>query len=497
MRVRSLQAEILSGMVLLMVAATSLLAVILVAYLLHQQEAQAARLVYLLTPQLEAEAHSPGSQGLQGVTWWELDDGDEILRRTVGAGAIDADSLEFARDARARGRAVYRAAYPWEPIRYALPLTASGRVAIARIEPAAPSVLGLTPLSLILVVLLGDILVFTAFGSYLIRRRVVAPLRSFGQASREMAAGGFETRLAQGATVEVAEASEAFNSMAESLKRRTESLETLNADLRSSNLELHQAKRGLERAERLAVVGRLSAGVAHEIGNPMGAMLALMDLVNRDASLSEAARERLERAMAQGVRVRSILRQLLDFATPTRSERKAFDLLAAAKECAELLWAQRSYAEIVIDIDSEPDLPHVLGDHGESSQVILNLLLNAAEALMALDAEDLAEDEPRRISICLRARSWQERPELAPIDAVECVVCDNGPGIAEEDRERIFDPFFTTKPVGQGTGMGLANSLRLAERQLGKLECLPGCEGKGAAFLFGLPVAGSAGYSIP
>ncbi len=489
MRVRSLQAEILSGMVLLMVAATSLLAVILISYLLHQQGAQAARLVSLLTPQLEAEARTPGFQGLEGVIWWELADSGEVVTRTLGAPVIDADSLQLARDARARGRALYRAAYPWEPIRYALPLAPPGRVAIAWIPPAAPAVLGLTPLSLILFVLLGDVLVFTAFGSYLIRRRVVAPLRSFGQASREMAAGGFETRLSQGATAEVAEASEAFNSMAESLQRRTEALEKLNADLRSSNLELHQAKRGLERAERLAVVGRLSAGVAHEIGNPMGAMLALMDLVNRDDSLSEAAHERLERAMGQGVRVRSILRQLLDFASPARSEREAFDLLEVAEECAELLRAQWAFAEIAIAIESEPGLPRVRGDRGESSQVILNLLLNAAEALTAFDVGESTEDEPLRISMDLCVRPWQERPELAPIDAVECVVCDNGAGIAEEDRERIFDPFFTTKPVGQGTGLGLANSLRLAERQLGKLECLPGCEGKGAAFLFGLPVA--------
>ncbi len=492
MRVRSLQAEILSGMVILMVAATSLLAVILVAYLLHQQEAQTSRLVSLLAPRLETEARAPGLQGLpmmEGVTWWELGAEDEIIRRTPGLKPPDAEALRLAQDARARGRAVYQVAYPWEPIRYALPLPAAGRVAIATISPSAPVILGLTPLSVAFIVLIGDILVFTAFGSYLIRRRVVWPLRSFSRASREMAEGGFETRLPAGATAEVAEASEAFNSMAESLQRRTEALEKLNADIRGANLELHHTKRGLERAERLAVVGRLSAGVAHEIGNPMGAMLALMDLVQRDGSLSDAGRERLERAMAQGVQVRIILRQLLDFSTPTRSEREPFDLADVARECSELVRAQRAYSGFEIEIEGAGDLPPVLGDRGETSQVILNLLLNAAEALAGSSEALESGVATPRISISLRAARWEERPELAAVEAVECVVSDSGPGIPVEDRERIFDPFYTTKPVGQGTGLGLANSLSLAERQLGKLECLSPEAGRGAMFLFGLPVA--------
>ena len=151
--------------------------------------------------------------------------------------------------------------------------------------------------------------------------------------------------------------------------------------------------------------------------------------------------------------------------------------------------AQRRYAGIAIEVVAEGDPPPALADPSPVSQIVLNLLLNAADALCA-------GGPPPRIRITLRPASGRLRAgdadrEAAAArrrsDAVECVVADNGPGIAEEDRERVFDPFFTTKPPGEGTGLGLANAVRFAEESGGALELLPAGPDGGAAFVLRLP----------
>ena len=221
----------------------------------------------------------------------------------------------------------------------------------------------------------------------------------------------------------------------------------------------------------------------------MGALLAFIDLAGRDPGLGAGGREHLSRALREGERVRRILRQLLDFSSPPRGARVAIDLARLCEETAGLVRAQRRYAEIAIEVAAQNDPPPALADPSAVSQIVLNLLLNAADAL--------CQGRPRpRICITLRPASGRVRAgdagreAAAPrrrSDAVECVVADNGPGIAEEDRERVFDPFFTTKPPGEGTGLGLANAVRFAEEFGGALELLPaGLEG-GAAFVLRLP----------
>jgi signal transduction histidine kinase len=277
--------------------------------------------------------------------------------------------------------------------------------------------------------------------------------------------------------------------MSEALAQRNGALVEAVADLRGANADLRRARAGLERAERLAAVGRLAAGVSHEVGNPMAALLAFLDLVGRDTALCAASREHLARAVQQGERVRRILRQLLDFSRPARGVPARLDLAEAARETLDLVRAQRRYAVVGFAVTAQPGLPPAWADPGAVGQILLNLVLNAADA--ALEA-----GEPR---VELRVRAAALVPRAGePVgaasgrrgpDAVECAVCDAGPGIPEEDRERIFDPFFTTKPPGQGTGLGLANSLRLAEEQGGSLELAGAPEGFRTAFVLRLPCA--------
>jgi two-component system NtrC family sensor kinase len=229
----------------------------------------------------------------------------------------------------------------------------------------------------------------------------------------------------------------------------------------------------------------------------MGALLAFLDLAGRDPGIGAAGREHLARGAREGERVRRILRQLLDFSSPPRGARVPVDLAGLCEETASLVRAQRRYAQIEIEVAAEGEPPPALADPSGVAQILLNLLLNAADALCQ------GTPEPR---ILVRVRSATGRVRAGDPgrhaaasrrrnDAVECVVEDNGPGIAEEDRERVFDPFFTTKPPGEGTGLGLANAVRFAEEFGGTLELLPSRPEGGAAFALRLPAQTEASSS--
>jgi len=342
----------------------------------------------------------------------------------------------------------------------------------------------------VLAVLIADGLVFTAFGVTLLRRRLVRPLQRLAGAARELADGDLSVRAPAEGPHETWEVASAFNEMSEALETRTGALEKAVADLRQSNDQLRDARVELDRAERLAAVGSLAAGVAHEVGNPMGAMLAFVELAKRDAGLSDAGRSHLDRVLQEGARVRTILRQLLDFSRPPRTERVAVDLVGLARETAQLVGAQRRFTGVRIDVEAEGQPPEALADPAAVAQIVLNLLLNAVEALLASPSS-----EPR-VRVVVRAVPGRTRAGDQPaeavrrgrIAAVECRVSDNGPGIPEADRERIFDPFYTTRDPGEGTGLGLSNALRFAEELGGRLWLEP-ASGPGSCFVLQLPLA--------
>jgi signal transduction histidine kinase len=500
-RARGLQGEILLSLAVVMATATGVLA----ATLARSHAAASERLAALAARALVEEARSPlAGAAVPGVLWWTVDARGRAAPRGDHAEPLDAGSLELAARARAARAALVSAGAAWQPPRVAVPIGGGSEVVVARLPAAA------APLPVIALVL-GNVLVFTAFGAFLLRRQLVLPLQRVAAAARAIESGAADVRAPLAGPAETAELASAFNAMTDALARRSEALEKAVADLRSSNQRLREARAGLDRAERLASVGRLAAGVAHEVGNPMGALLAFVDLARRDASLSPAAQGLLERAGREGERVRTILRQLLDFSRPPRRTPCRVDLARVCEETAGLVRAQRRYAGIRIEVASEGDPPAALADPDAVVQIVLNLLLNAADALSKAAARPRSEPqasegrapakdgsaEPRigvRVrGVAARVRAG-ESPEAAAArrraDGVECVVEDNGPGVAEEDRERIFDPFFTTKPPGEGTGLGLSNAARFAE-ELGGSLALAESDGRGAVFVLRLPADGA------
>lgn len=475
-----LLAEVIASLALVMLAATLVVALVLFQ---HGE----TRLRDLLGRALRTEARllpGPTQALVPGTEWWRIDARGAV--RSGNPDALDPELRALAAAARARHGALLRPGAPWEPIRFATP-AADGGLLVARVPASASFRLRGATLPLVLALLVLDVVLFTAFGASLLRRRVVAPLEHLAAATRELAEGGFEARLVEEGPRETVLVAQAWNAMSEALARRTAALEKAIAELRDANGALRVARSGMERSERLASVGRLAAGVAHEVGNPMAAQLAFLDLAARDPALGDATRSHLVRAAQQGERVRKILRQLLEFSRPPRMERVPVDLGALAEETVALVRAQHRYDGVQLDVFRQGAPPQAIADTGGVAQIVLNLVLNAADAVVAAGGGG--------VRLCVRGApvAWRAGESRAAAagrqtpDGVECEVADQGVGIGEADRERMFDPFFTTKPPGEGTGLGLANSLRLAEELGGVLELVEPPEGFRTAFVLRLP----------
>jgi len=485
-RLRGLQVEVLIGLGLVMAMATA----VLVGFGLRLQTDQIAQLRELAARRLVTEVNAPGAlaPGPEGSEWWRITP-EGVARPWGAAGELDLETQALAEAARHHGELVMQAGAPWEPLRFALPLD-EGRVAVMRLPPAAG-------LPLLLGLLLGSVAVFTAFGASVLRGRVVGPLERLAAGVRSAAEGDLETRLPEEGVRETVAVARAFNELAEALAARTTALEKAVGELRESNRSLRAARDGLDRAERLAAVGQLASGVAHEVGNPVGALLALLDLLGRDPGLSEGGRRHLDKARQQGERVRAILRELLDFSRPARGEPADIDLAELARSTVDLVRPQRRYAALDFQVEVEGEVLRAWADPSAVSQALLNLLLNAADAVLESGGGTV------RVSVCpaaLQARTGESPvsgEERRRPDGVALSVEDDGPGIEPECRERIFDPFFTTKEPGHGTGLGLSNVLRVAEQQGGRLDLETPESGRGARFVLRLPIAPEPGAARP
>jgi signal transduction histidine kinase len=482
-----LEREVLASLALVMGLATLVLVGLIVVH--HEGTLRATLGPALLA---EARAGALGQPVLPGTLWWELGPDGRFEPRLHGGRAPDAETRRLAGEAREQGAALLRLGGLGDAIRFAAPIGAR-RVAVAQLPATVSHALRREPLLVLGLLGAADLAVFSAFAALLLRRRVVQPLLELAAAARAVGRGEV-ARAPIGGPRETAEVAHAWNEMTEALERRSDDLAKAVAELRQANRELRRTRAGLDRAERLAVVGRLAAGVAHEVGNPIGAILAFVELAARDAGLSEASRAHLERASREGGRVRTILRQLLDFSRPVRPAPVPIALAAPLEEARALVAAQAAGRRIRFETRVDPALPLASADPAVVLQILLNLLLNAADAV-ADAAEPVVRLELAAAPLRTRPAGAEGEGAAARAlpDAVECRISDNGTGIAEADRERIFDPFFTTKPPGHGTGLGLSTALRLAEEMEGQLLLVEPPPGFATCFVLRLPAAGAGG----
>jgi two-component system, NtrC family, sensor kinase len=329
-------------------------------------------------------------------------------------------------------------------------------VAAARAALAAPApVFAVLRRSgwLLLGLVLGDALLVLALGYFVLTQMVVKPLRLMERATAQVSAGDWDHHIVLPGPSELQALAQAFNHMTSSLAAQHEQL---------------------IRTEKLASVGQLAAGVAHEIGNPLAAILGYVDILRSDSAGTrplpeEDRRDALDRVKAETQRINRIIRDLLEYSRPSHEKPTAIDPLRVVRSARALLAPQARFRDVRLTIiPDQDDWPKVMAAPSRMTQVMVNLLLNAADAM---DGKG---------SVTVACTSVEGRVHIS--------VGDEGPGISRELHGRVFDPFFTTKAPGQGTGLGLSISRSIVENYGGTLELDPAAE-KGARFVIDLPAS--------
>lgn len=307
-------------------------------------------------------------------------------------------------------------------------------------------------------------LVLAGFGVYLLNRNVVRPVRRLQQATTTVAKGVLAPVEVPSGPGEIQELAESFNHMIAALSASRAESDRHIRSLQEANLALEQARDALVRSEKLATVGHLAAGMAHEIGNPLGAVIGYLNLLQLD--LDGDARDLVERSLAETARIDRLVRELLDYAGPGGRMEEVFSPLTLLRETSEMLRHQGQLEEVVID-DHCRDDGLVSMDPGQMMQVWINLLLNAQDAM--------------------QGRGRVELTSRSAAGHLSVTLHDDGSGMSPEVAARIFEPFFTTKASGSGYGLGLAVCQRIVEDGGGTIT-VKSVSGQGTAFTVTLPM---------
>lgn len=359
------------------------------------------------------------------------------------------------------------------------------------------------------VVIVADMFLVYLIADQQLSRYVLEPVDEMVGGAERVAAGEQSHRLSVSDTIELDRLAAAVNIMAGTLIHNQSELANNVASLDATNRALSDARQRLVRAEKLASIGRLAAGVAHEVGNPLGAIFGYTAIGRRE---SAAVPEWLEGIDYEGKRIDRIVRGLLDFARPKAASPREIDINAVVARTVQMMTLQGRFRNVTVDMKLGEGVPAVRADGHQLEQVLVNLLLNAADAIAEKGSagtivlstgfveveRDAPEERRRRESDpegidYSHLRRFETASDPGPQrsltrgdPAVELVVADDGPGIPAEVEGRVFEPFFTTKEPGKGTGLGLAVSARLIEGMGGTID-VTSAQAGGARFRLLLP----------
>jgi two-component system, NtrC family, sensor kinase len=326
-------------------------------------------------------------------------------------------------------------------------------------------------LTFLVVACVGVLIVFGL--TYVIARAVVRPLAAMAVATRKIAAGDLDHAVSVTSGDEIGALAESFNAMVASLRVARDELErwtqTLEDKVRERTAELVQMQSKMVEAERMVSLGRMAAGVAHEINNPMGGILTFATLGLEDLPQDHPQRRNFEIIVKQTLRCRDIVRGLLEFSRQSESTPTLTNVDEVVDKTLMLLQQQASFQNIRTTRLSGENLPRILIDPGHLQQVVLNLVVNAVDAMeekgtLTVVTERSADGR----EVCIRIR-------------------DTGKGIPKETLPLIFEPFFTTKEVGRGTGLGLAIVHGIVTRAGGRVEV--DTSPRGTTFTVRIPAA--------
>jgi two-component system NtrC family sensor kinase len=330
---------------------------------------------------------------------------------------------------------------------------------------------------------LGFIVIAALSVGFFVHRLVYVPLRDLETGARRLSTGNLEQTIPVRSEDEFGQLAASFNAMTVALRNSQSELRewghTLEQKVAKRTQELRVAEAETARTEKLASVGLLAAGIAHELNNPLTGVLTFTSLLRKKMPDGSADAEDLDLVIRETKRCATIIRRLLDFAREKAPEKKFTDLNQVIEETARIIERPASFRDIEIAMDLDRDLPPVWVDADLIKQVIMNMLVNAQHAI---------EHEG---NITVRSRRFPQpkssEPGIEPVPMVEISIIDTGCGIPEKNLKRIFDPFFTSKEVGKGTGLGLSVSHGIVRAHGGAIE-VESTVGKGSTFRIYLPL---------
>ena len=315
--------------------------------------------------------------------------------------------------------------------------------------------------------------VMLLLGWALLHRQIVRPVEKLLQSADRISEGDLAFLLSADRGSELGRLGFSLSRMARRIEEDQQKLKDQIEQLTRLNRELHQAQQGLIRSEKLASVGKLAAGLAHEIGNPISAILGYVEMLQSEEVEADEQRDVLSRVQSEVERIDTIIRDLLAYSRPGRDNIVAVEPAGLVESAMALIRPQKKYKLIEFEVEVPGNLPPVRADPDLMRQVLVNLMLNALDAvepgghvwvraaLLQRSADGELEWGGRTEFFNLgevhRIRPPEDGRAIKPgRQVVVFTVVDDGPGIAEEDLTRVFDPFYTTKEPGQGTGLGLA-----------------------------------------
>jgi signal transduction histidine kinase len=329
-------------------------------------------------------------------------------------------------------------------------------------------------------------LALVVFAYFSLTRLIVRPIDELVAAADRVASGARTMRVPRSGARELAELSASVRTMAERLIGEEAALILKVDELTETTRRLTQAQAQLVRSERMASVGRLAAGVAHEIGNPIAALMGMEQLLLDGGLSPDEQRDFLSRMQRETDRIHTVVRDLLDFARPEGLGPGQDEVAVPAKvravvdDVVALLRPQKQFRDVAVDVDvDEGTMASIPAPR--LTQVLLNILLNAGAAVASRGATGGR--------VVVRARQVEG-------GRVRIEVEDDGPGVAAAVREKLFEPFVTTKEVGEGTGLGLAVCRGLVESAGGEIGLDAAYEG-GARFYVLLPAGSSTAAGAP
>ena len=329
---------------------------------------------------------------------------------------------------------------------------------------------------------IGFILLVSLSLGWLLHRLIYLPLGDLEKGAKRLASGNFDHPIPVRGDDEFGSLARSSNAMMGGLKKSRQELEQwvekLEEKVKARTEELRLAEAEVARGEKLASIGQLAAGIAHELNNPLTGVLTFTHLLRKKMPDGSQDAEDLDLVLRETKRCASIIRRLLDFAREKTPEKALVDLNRVTEETVRFVERSAALQQIEIVMELDPDLPQLYVDADLIKQVLMNILVNAQQAI----------EEHGRITVRSRLvaarRLTGSGGEASP--AVEIAISDTGCGIPPGNLQRIFDPFFTSKEVGKGTGLGLSVSYGIVRSHGGEIE-VESTVGEGTTFRVLLP----------